>query len=88
MQRKYVETEQVFAKENEVLGEEFQAVTTKLRELQVREAALHTSAAVRYREVSRQTGESAYLSSVLLKPASEGWQQVVDIVVRSSRSRG
>lgn len=51
MQRKYAETEQVFAKENAALSEEFQMVTQKLRELQAREEALHLSAATKYREV-------------------------------------
>lgn len=54
MQRRCVETDEVFAKENTVLGEEFQAVTKKLRELQAREAALHTSAAVRFLEARLQ----------------------------------
>ena len=51
MQRKYVDTERVFAKENVELGEEFQDVTSKMRELQAREAALHTAATARVQEV-------------------------------------
>lgn len=52
MQRKYIDTERVFAKENVELGQEFQHVTSKLRELQAREVALHTTAAARVQEVS------------------------------------
>lgn len=57
MKRKYAETEEVFAKENAALSEEFQMVTQKLRELQAREGALHLSAATRYREVQRMKHE-------------------------------
>jgi hypothetical protein len=51
VQKRYFDVERQFAKENAVLGHDFQAVTSKLRELQAREAAMHTTAAVRVREV-------------------------------------
>ena len=51
MQRKYVDTERVFAKENLELGQFFQDVTSKMRELQAREVALHAAAAARVQEV-------------------------------------
>jgi len=56
-QWKYAETEQSFAKENSLLGDEYKTATAKLRELQAREVAVRASASVKYEEVRWQRGE-------------------------------